>query len=159
MNAVRTNKSIEVINFLIEQGADITLKDGKGNTVAVDVLNAFSSRQPEIFKAKLKRLQKAGVDFSTTQAKGNTVLHLAVEKNNLQLLEHFINFKIDVNAKNKDGLTALHIAAMKAKDDGVLKFLLAHHADKTITTDFDETVYDLASENELLNTQNINFLK
>ena len=70
-------------------------------------------------------------------------------------------FNIDVNAKNKEGITALQISAMKAKDDKIIKYLLGIGADKTIKTDFDETVYDLASENELLKKQNVNisFLK
>ena len=40
-------------------------------------------------------------------------------------------------------------AAMKATDTTILKFLLDQGADKTIKTEFDETVLDLANENEL----------
>ena len=67
---------------------------------------------------------------------------------------------IDINAKNNEGNTALHIAAMKAKDAEILKFLIEQGADVKATTDFDESVYDLASENELLkkNKIDINFL-
>ena len=70
-------------------------------------------------------------------------------------------FDIDINAKNNEGLTTLHKAAMKASDAEVLKYLISIGADKSITTDFEETVYDLASENELLSQKNIviDFLK
>ena len=68
---------------------------------------------------------------------------------------------IDINAKNNDGNTALHLAAMKAKDADILKFLIAQGADTKATTDFEESAYDLASENELLKKNNvgIDFLK
>lgn len=66
-----------------------------------------------------------------------------------------------MNSKNKEGITPLHLAVMKAKDTSIINYLLSIGADKTAKTDFDESVYDLASENELLKKQkvNINFLK
>ena len=50
------------------------------------------------------------------------------------------------------------IAAMKAEDDAIIKYLLAQGADKTVMTDFDETIFDLASENELLKNKELQFL-
>tara|TARA_B110000003_G_scaffold200907_1_gene199556 strand:- start:3481 stop:3642 length:162 start_codon:yes stop_codon:yes gene_type:complete len=47
------------------------------------------------------------------------------------------------------------MAAMKAKDLEIISFLLKNGANKIIKTDFDESAYDLASENELLNKNNI----
>ena len=68
---------------------------------------------------------------------------------------------MDINAKNKDGLTALHKAAMISKDDAILKYLVSIGAKKEITTDFDESAYALAKENESLTTNKIalEFLK
>jgi len=70
-------------------------------------------------------------------------------------------YNIDVNAKNGQGYTALHIASMKAKNDDILKYLLSKGADHSIKTDFEESAYDLAIENELLKKNNteLNFLK
>jgi ankyrin repeat protein len=50
---------------------------------------------------------------------------------------------------------------MKAEDDQMMKYLISNGADIKINTAFEETVYDLASENELLQKQNtpLNFLK
>jgi ankyrin repeat protein len=77
------------------------------------------------------------------------------------LLTRVSKFGVDVNAKNKEGMTALHLAAMKAKDTETLKYLISIGAKKEVKTEFDETSYDLASENELLkqNKSSIEFLK
>ena len=101
------------------------------------------------------------VDLTATQKNGNTWFHLAAEKNSLELLKIALEMKQDINAKNNEGNTALHLAALKAKDDNVLKFLLENGAKKDIVTDFEESAYDLAKENELLakNNVSVEFLK
>ena len=58
-----------------------------------------------------------------------------------------------------DGLTPLHLAAMKAKDVKLLQLLISKGADKKILTDFNESAFDLAKENELLSKSDITFLK
>ncbi|MGB0175844.1 MAG: ankyrin repeat domain-containing protein, partial [Owenweeksia sp.] len=67
---------------------------------------------------------------------------------------------IDINLKNDEGYTALHIAAMRAGNPEILEQLVRAGADKTVTTEFGESAYDLASENELLanRSSNLEFL-
>jgi ankyrin repeat protein len=157
--AVNRN-STDVVRFLLKKEVDIQVKDKEGNSLAYYLLNTFKAEDSEVFEAKLKLLQENGLSMNQTQNGGNTVLHIATQTNNLALLKRLASFNIAINAKNKDGYTALHIAAMMAKDDTILKHLLSLGADKTIKTEFDETVLDLASENELLQKQNVklNFL-
>lgn len=155
------NNSPQVVNFLIDNGANVKLADTNGYNLAYYVISGYSNRNKDGFTKKLELLKAAGLDLKAPQKNGNTWYHLAVEKNSLELLKMATEFGQDINAKNKEGNTALLIAAMKAKDDNILKFLLEQGADKTITTDFDETAYDLASENELLKENNVSikFLK
>lgn len=160
MLAAHDNKA-DVVVFLIEKGADINAKDATGNTAAYFLTDSYSKRNAKDFDAKLALLKAKGLKFNTVQGEGNTLYHVAAKKNDLQLMKKIADFNIDVNAKNDEGMTALHIAAMKAENDKLLKFLIAKGADANSKTDFEETVYDLASENEMLQKGNtsLNFLK
>ena len=91
--------------------------------------------------------------MNTLQAAGNSLLHLAAKENNLALLKRLKDFGIDLNQKNEEGNTPLHLAAMSTSNTAILKYLIAEGADPSLKTDFEESVYDLAKENELL--QNI----
>ena len=153
--------SVEVVQFLIENGADINTKDKKGNTLSYPILNNYKTQNTKLFEAKLALLQKHGLVLNEIQNAGNTLLHIATENNNIPLLKRLSSFNIDLNIKNDAGLSALQIAVMKAKNDKIIKYLLSIGADKNVKTNFNETVFDLASENELLqkSNTNISFLK
>ncbi|WP_053976346.1 ankyrin repeat domain-containing protein [Mangrovimonas xylaniphaga] len=153
--------SVEVVNFMMKRGAKIDVVDNEGNSLVYALVNSYSTRNPKEFSEKLRSLEKHGLLLGQTQKNGNTWYHMAVEKGNLDLLKMASEMKIDVNAKNGEGNTALHLAAMKASDDGIMKFLVAQGASKTLMTEFEETAYDLAQENELLKSNNISieFLK
>lgn len=111
--------------------------------------------------AKLTILQQKGLNVTAPQKDGNTLYHIAITKNDISLLKKLQPLGIDINAKNKEGITALHKAAMIAKDDSLMKYLLSIGAKKEAVTNFKETAFDLASENESLSKNNVsvNFLK
>lgn len=158
--AVNKN-SADVVAFLLEKGADVQTIDANGNSLAYYLLNTFKAKDAKAFEEKLKLLQAKGLSMIQRQNDGNTLLHIATQRNNLALLKRLASFEIDINSKNNEGYTALHIAAMKAENSDILKYLLSIGANKAIKTAFDETVLDLASENELLQKQNVklNFLQ
>ncbi|MEM8969111.1 MAG: ankyrin repeat domain-containing protein [Bacteroidota bacterium] len=155
------NNWAKVVDLLISKGADINVKDKKGNTLAYYLIQSYYPNYMSDFDEKLSKLEEEGLDLTVTQAEGNTLFHLAAEKNNLDLLKKVHALGVDVNQQNKEGTTTLQIAAMKATNDDILKYLIEIGADVEVVTAFDETVYDLASENELLqeNGTSIDFLK
>lgn len=177
-NAVRSGSS-DVVNLLISKGADINVKDKNGNNLAFYLVQSYrpqgggergpggpptaggSGQQRDDFGEKVKIFQGKGFNLSAPQQDGSTLYHLAVAKGDLGLLKKIAEFNADVNAKNKEGVTALHKAAMTSKDDVILKFLLTAGAQKNITTEFEETAYDLAKENDYLTKNNVSvdFLK
>ncbi|WP_246296974.1 ankyrin repeat domain-containing protein [Flavobacterium inviolabile] len=158
--AVRSNTP-EVVRLLIQKGADVNVADANGDNLAYYLIQSYNPQKAEAFEAKLKALEEKGFKVATPQKNGNTLYHLAVAKNDLSLIKLVERYKVDVNAKNKEGMTALHKAAMTAQDAAILKHLMALGAKKDAVTEFKETAYDLASENEAL-TKNkiaIDFLK
>ncbi|AZQ59430.1 ankyrin repeat domain-containing protein [Maribacter sp. MJ134] len=150
--AVNRN-SADIVKYLLQKGADSKTVDVKGNSLAYYLMNSFNAKKPEVFEAKLKALQKSGLVMTTAQNNGNTLLHLAAKENDLTLLKRLEKFNIGINQRNNDGNTALHLAAMSSHNETILKYLIAQGADKSLKTEFEETVYDLVSENELLREQ------
>lgn len=158
--AVRAN-SAEVISYLISKGADINTTDKNGDNLAFYLAQSYNARTASEFAAKVKALQDKGFNIAAPAKNGNTLYHVAVAKNDLALVKLLEPYQIDVNAKNTEGITALHKAAMVSKDDAMLKYLLSIGAKKEIETNFKETAFDLAGENESLSKNNVtvNFLK
>lgn len=156
----------EAVALLLTKGADINVKDKDGNNLGVYLVQSYrpagrETNAKDSFDAKVKLLQDKGLNLAAAQKDGSTLYHFAIAKNDLALLKKLAALNIDVNAKNKDGMTALHKAAMVAKDDTLLKYLVSIGAKKDINTEFDETAYALAKENESLTKNNVSveFLK
>lgn len=158
--AVQRN-TLAVVKFLLENGSDIHTIDAKGNSLSYYLMETFNTNDPSNFDEKCALLQRSGIEINRPQHSGNTLLHIATGKNNLALLKRLHSFRMDVNKRNEAGFSALQIAAMSSKNTDILKYLISIGAQKDIKTTFDETIYDLASENELLNKNsfNIGFLK
>ncbi|NAS11229.1 ankyrin repeat domain-containing protein [Flavobacteriaceae bacterium R33] len=160
-HAIQSNK-LEVVNFLLENGADVQVRDKEGNNLGYYLLkDVYKAERPKLMQDKLAALKAKGFNFAQVQENGNTLYHIAVAQNNLDALKYISSYGQDINARNKDGNTPLHLAAMNAHNDAILKFLIEDGADKSIKTDFEESAYDLAMENELLQKNNvtINFLE
>lgn len=164
--------SSDIVSLLIKNGADTRILDKNGNNLAYYWLGSFKPSGPgrpglapqadsKDFDDKLELLKTSGLDVKAPQKNGNTLLHLAVDKNNLDLVKKAAELGVNVNAQDSEGNTALHKAALTAKDDKVLKTLVALGIKKDLKTEFGETAYDLAKENEFLSKNNISveFLK
>lgn len=167
-NAIASGSS-EIVTLLIDNGANINITDKSGNNLAYYLIESYKpEKTPQAkgndqndFDSKLNFLKSKGFNFATPQKDGSTLYHLAAAKNDVALFKKLDGIKIDINAKNAAGLTALHKAVLTAKNDAVIKYLLSAGADKSIKTELDETAYDLAKENEYLkkNNTSIEFLK
>lgn len=157
-NAVAGNGA-DVVTYLLENGADSKVIDKDGNSLAYYLVKSYSKRNLKAFNAKWDLLTAKGVNIAAVQEGGNNLLHLAVTKNSTDLLAKIAKYKVDVNAKNDNGLTPLHLAAMTSSTVENIKYLIDLGAKTTIVTDFEESVYDLAVENELLEKNKIEFLK
>ena len=145
----------DMFNFLIENGANLNVEaENKDDLISLAFKN-HSERKEEDYKYIIDTLVNMGVIVKSNYSEGNTLLHYAVEKNNLFLVKKAIELNVDPNYKNQIGLTSLHLAAMKATNSDITEVLIEAGADKKILTDFGESSYDLASENEILISNNV----
>lgn len=163
--------SPEIVSFLIDKGANVKVEDKSGYNLAYHLVQNYrasggpgGARAQDVkdeFIEKLNILKAKGLNTEAPQKDGSTLYHVAIAKGDLSLLKKLAGLKININSKNKEGLTVLHRAALISKDDEILKYLVGLGADKALKTEFDETAYDLAAENEFLSKKNIsvNFLK
>lgn len=158
--ALRRN-SPEVISLLIEKGANVHLKDNKNNDMGCALVDSHRGDIAK-FKEKMALLTAKGYNPKKASVQnGNSLLQVAVRNGNEALLQEVLTMGINVNYKNQDGYTPLHVAAMTAKNSKLIQILLDAGADKNMRTEFEESAYDLAKENEVLQKHktNLSFLK
>jgi ankyrin repeat protein len=106
------NGDRDVVNLLLEHGADATLYMADRQTPIHAVL---AGRTPEGQALELIRvLQKAGTDVNVIalinhpeEIRGGTALHYAVRKRQKETIKLLASLGIDMNAVDQDGLTAL----------------------------------------------------
>jgi ankyrin repeat protein len=106
------NADSEVVKLLLEHGADATITTADRQTPIHAVL---AGRAPEPQALELIRiLHKAGADVNTValinhpeEIRGGTALHYAVRKRYKTVIKELASMKIDMNAVDQDGLTAL----------------------------------------------------
>ncbi len=156
------NGSAEIAQILLKGGADAKTTDKDGNNLVYYWFNSYKpGNDNQDFDLKLSLLKSSGLDVKAPQKNGNTILHIAAEKENLDMVKKALELGADINAKNQDGNTALHLIALTAKDATILKTLVDAGAKKDLKTEFDETAYELAKTNQFLvkNKVSVEFLK
>ena len=156
-----SNNSFESVELLVKNGSEVNTVDENGNNLMYYLIKYSKASKLDLTEKKMEFLIKKGLKTNKDQGKGNSLYHLIIDKNNIELFEKVKSFDIDVNTTNDEGLTPLHYAAMRSKNTEILKKLISLGANKNLKTSFGETPFDLALENELLkkSNSNIEFLK
>jgi len=92
-----------VAMLLLERGADVNAAaDSNGNTA---LMLAADAGTLQVFEDMLRR----GADFTAVANDGTTVLMKAAAGGNVEIVERLIHdCRVDVNARNQSGATALH---------------------------------------------------
>ncbi|XP_070555789.1 serine/threonine-protein phosphatase 6 regulatory ankyrin repeat subunit B-like isoform X2 [Ptychodera flava] len=79
----------------------------------------------------IRSLDRGDTELSTPDEEtGMTPLMIAVKENKLVVAERLLELGVSINDRSKDGCSAIHFAAMYAKDD-VMKVMIAKKADAT----------------------------
>lgn len=147
------SKYLEVLKLALSQDLNYALQDFFGNTPLMwAIANANNG-------AALMIIKNADSGALNVQCKQqNTALHLAVGKgytthsrdgaqlpcSNLQLIDIMILKNVNVNLRNKEGNTPLHLACLR-RDQGMIEALLKAGADVEMRNSAGQTPLDCLS--------------
>lgn len=106
--------SVKLVNFLLENGADVNLSDKDNKKCIQKALN-----KPDI----LRCLVYSGADTNVLFGK-RPLLHIAVQQNLIESVEILLDGGVDTTAVDFDKTTALQLAAIGYKTEVVELFLL-----------------------------------
>ncbi|MBL6621769.1 MAG: ankyrin repeat domain-containing protein [Rickettsiales bacterium] len=88
-----------------------------------ELLKATTEQNSEDRIKNIINLIYSGADVNVQNEDGNTALHLAVYKENKEIIKILIDYGANVNAQNKDGDTALHLAVYKENKEIITKLI------------------------------------
>lgn len=123
---------VQAVRDELAKGIDVNSQATDGRTL---LIHALYSDQVDV--AKMLIAQGADVKKAVERdiMQGQTALHWARDA---ELVKMLLARGADVNAKDADGNTPLHVAAVKAPRD-VVELLVAHGADRNAKDDRDRT--------------------
>jgi ankyrin repeat protein len=111
-----------LMQHLLQHGADVDARDGKGRTALIDAANRGLTEAVQI-------LLDAGADIEAkTKLDGTTALMLAAHDNHLDIVQMLLNRNANINARNGNGESALMLASARGWVD-VVRILLQRGAD------------------------------
>lgn len=135
------NGNMEIMNLLINKGADINWKNPKDEN-RTPLMAAAENGKPEITRLLLEK----GADANARLSSGMTALHFAAMKGHGEVMKLLLSSGADINAADESGTTALMEAALFDRTEAV-KLLL----DKGVDINFEQrqsglTALSLAAE-------------
>ncbi|CVK96751.1 uncharacterized protein FMAN_11080 [Fusarium mangiferae] len=95
----------------------------------------------------MERLIKKGINVQLSNNRGESALHIACESKDPSIVQYLVGIRqIDLRQPDRNGMTALHIAAQRLDKSGpeVVRMLLEAGANWTVRDDNHHTPLDLA---------------
>ena len=112
------NGNIAIVQFLIENGADIKAQDTVFSRTALH----FAAENGNL--ETVKYLVEHGADIQDRDNFGATAFHYAAKNNRLDIVKYLVSKKMDYMAKDVRGWSAMHYAADGDSID-IIRYLLA----------------------------------
>jgi ankyrin repeat protein len=137
--AVAHNSSLEIINILINAGADVNLNLG---IYYSNVLTAVRNNNIEILQVLLSN----GAKVDDTDVFRRTALIIAIENGNMPIIEILLSYSANIN-HTQHHLSPL-MKAIEKDNINIIKYLLQNGADVNLKTNFGGTALQYAIDNE-----------
>ncbi|CDK31067.1 ankyrin repeat domain-containing protein [Candidatus Babela massiliensis] len=145
------NLDLEIINLLLNYGANVNIQNKVGYTALMDAVEANN-----LDLIRLLLAHRANPDLKEYEV-GETALFIAVEDESLEAVKILIlEGKANINLQDEIGNTAL-MNAINNDNNNMVEFLLENGADVSIRNENDEDALDLAREND--NQEVLNMLE
>jgi len=100
-----------IVSLLLTAGADQQRRDANGMTALLLAANSYYAQEDMLSMMLAKRANPEDTDGA-----GNTALMLAARQGAFQAIKPLVDGGVDVNARNKQGLTALQIVKESKED-------------------------------------------
>ncbi|HLG43354.1 MAG TPA: ankyrin repeat domain-containing protein [Planctomycetota bacterium] len=135
-------KDVAKLKELIEEGADVNVRDKDGKTV---LMHAAGKANLGI----VQYLVEKGASLGLTDQQGDTALHHAARRDSEDLVRYLIDRGSVVDARDRWGGTPLWVAVKCSKGKGeVIRLLLSKGADPHLKGARGKTPLELARERE-----------
>ena len=123
----------DVMNTLLGAGADFSIADMDGNTCFEHI--AFNDCHHEMLQAIIDQ----GADVNVTNQHNQTLLVLACEQGNIEIIKILLNAGADPNITDTEGNTCLHHAADDFCPKEILQAIIDQGADVNVTNQRNQT--------------------
>ena len=164
---------IEVVNVLVERGADVNVRDNQGYTALLHAIEARHAQVEQVLlnhpkldpnarglngitalssytwrdrKDAVQKLLDLGADANAQDNDGDSALHGAAQSGNVEILNMLLAKGANPNLKNKEGGTPLMWAAVFGNEEATRR-LLESGADPSLKDAEGKTARDWAVKN------------
>lgn len=146
--AINTD-NLEVIQYLLQHGADINWKDSFGNAALYHAIGGVENVNMEV----VSYLVEHQANINTKNINGDTPLHAATENGNRKVMKYLIKNQANINEKNNGGDTALNYA-IYSRNLRAIKYLIKFQADINAKDKYGDSILHHAVFSNELNIVN-----